>query len=268
MTIAPQQVICVDRKMINDNVKARLMAFIGRMAESTGGATMSWEEAQHLSNPVIIRGLTFHTAIKSMMASQRNFFYIDNGYFGNHYTKMWFRIIENHVHDVRDIIARDRSRLERCAITVLPRKQGRKILLAPPSIKSFSIWNIYQDQWIAETVAAIKQHTDRPIVIREKRPRWERFAEDTIEQALDDDVHCLVTYNSVAAVEAIMRGVPAICLGPNAAAVVSSTDLREIECPKFPDDDLRDAWLRHLSYSQFSFIEMSDGSAWRILRGS
>lgn len=264
---ASDKIICIDRKMIGDNVKARLMAFIGRMAESTGGVTMSWEEAQHLPNPVIVRGLTFHTAIKTMMANGRNFYYIDNGYFGNHYTKMWFRIIENHVHDVRDIIPRDRSRLERCAIATLPRKKGSKILLAPPSIKSFSIWNIYQDQWIAETVAEIKKHTDRPIVIREKRPRWERFAEDTIEQALDDDVHCLVTYNSVAAVEAVMRGVPAICLGPNAAAVVSSTDLAEIEHPRFPDEDLRDAWLRHLSYSQFTFIEMSDGTAWRTLNG-
>jgi hypothetical protein len=114
-------------------------------------------------------------------------------------------------------------------------------------------------------VAEIKKHTDRPIVIREKRPRWERFATDTIEQALDDDVHCLVTYNSVAAVEAIMRGVPAICLGPNAAATVSSTELSEIENPRFPDADLCEAWMRHLSYSQFSFIEMSDGTAWRIL---
>lgn len=266
MMLSPNRIICIDRKMIADNAKPRVMAFIGRMADSTGAVIMSWEEAQHLANPVIVRGLTFHTAIKNMMANGRNFFYIDNGYFGNHYTKMWFRIIENHVHDTRSIMPRSRDRLERCALTTLPRTHGKKILLAPPSIKSFSIWNIYQDQWIAQTVAAIKQHTDRPIVIREKRPRWERFAEDTIEQALADDVHCLVTYNSVAAVEAVMRGVPAMCLGPNAAAVVSSTDLSEIENPRFPDDDLRDAWLRHLSYSQFSFMEMSDGTAWRILQ--
>lgn len=263
--IGPNRPICIDRKMITDGIKARLMAFIDRMAESSNGIKMSWEEAQHLTNPVIVRGLTFHTAIKNMMANGRTFYYIDNGYFGNHYSKTWFRIIKNHVHDVRPIIPRDRSRLDRCQFTVLPRKQGSKILLAPPSIKSFSIWDINQDQWIANTVAEIEKHTDRPIEIREKRPRWERFATDTIEQALDDDVHCLVTYNSVAAIEAVMRGVPAICLGPNAAATVCSTDLSEIENPQFPDADLREAWMRHLSYSQFSFIEMSDGTAWRII---
>ena len=74
MMLSPEQIICINRKMITDKVKARLMAFIGRMAESTGGMTMSWEEAQNLSNPVIIRGLTFHTAIKNMMANGRNFF--------------------------------------------------------------------------------------------------------------------------------------------------------------------------------------------------
>ena len=259
------QVIAIDRKLVNDNIKPRLMAFIDRMAQGAGAAKMSWQEAADLSNPVIVRGLTFHTAIKNMMASGRCFYYIDNGYFGNHYSKIWFRIIKDHVHDVRSIIPRDRSRLSACDFTVLPRKQGRRILLAPPSIKSFSIWNIDQAQWIDQTLAEIKQHTDRPVVVREKRPRWERFATDTIEQALDDDVHCLVTYNSVAAVEAVMRGVPAICLGPNAAAVVSSRCLSDIERPHFPDDDLREAWLRHLSYSQFSFMEMSDGTAWRIL---
>jgi hypothetical protein len=46
---------------------------------------------------------------------------------------------------------------------------------------------------------------------------------------------------------------------------VSSTSLSEIENPRFPDDDLRNAWLRHLSYSQFTFTEMSDGTAWQIL---
>jgi hypothetical protein len=86
-----------------------------------------------------------------------------------------------------------------------------------------------------------------------------------MEEALDNDVHCLVTYNSVAAVEAVMLGKPAIALGPNAAGVVCSNTLAEIENPYIPSQDERDAWLRHLSYCQFTFTEMSDGTAWRIL---
>jgi hypothetical protein len=84
-------------------------------------------------------------------------------------------------------------------------------------------------------------------------------------EALADDVYCLVTYNSVSAVEAVMLGKPAITLGPNAATVVSNSQISDVEKLSFPDDDLRQAWLRHLSYSQFTFTEMSDGTAWKIL---
>jgi hypothetical protein len=89
--------------------------------------------------------------------------------------------------------------------------------------------------------------------------------ENTMEEALADDVHCLVTYNSVAACEAIMLGKPAVTLGPNATGALSSHTLAEIENPRIPTEDEREAWLRHLSYSQFTFTEMSDGTAWRIL---
>jgi hypothetical protein len=71
----------------------------------------------------------------------------------------------------------------------------------------------------------------------------------------------------VAAVEAVMLGKPAFVLGPNAAHAVANLDLTNLENPRFPSNDERDAWLRHLSYSQFTFAEMSNGYAWRILNG-
>ena len=258
-------ILCVNRKFDDEPVKQRQAAFIDRLAEGSGGRTVSWETAKHLSDPVIIRGLTFRTAIKEMISQGRRYYYVDNGYFGNAISKQWFRIIKNHVHDARPIISRDRSRLDRCIYQLKPRSYGRNILLAPPSAKSFTIWDIDQQQWIQDTIMKIQQYTDRPVVIREKRSREERMTVDTMDEALSRDVHCLVTYNSVAAVEAVMAGKPAICLGPNAAQQVSSRTLEDIDHAFFPDDDLREAWLRHLSYSQFTFMEMSDGTAWRIL---
>lgn len=258
-------ILCVNRKFDDEPVKPRQAAFIDRLVEGAGGRAVSWQTAQLLSDPVIIRGLTFRTAIKEMISQGRLYYYVDNGYFGNNISKQWFRIIKNHVHDVREIIARDRSRLDRCMLQLKPRSPGRNILLAPPSAKSFTIWDIDQQQWIQDTVKKIQQHSDRPIVIREKRSREERMTVDTMDEALSRDVHCLITYNSVAAVEAVMAGKPAICLGPNAAQQVSSRTLEDIDNAFFPDDDLREAWLRHLSYSQFCFTEMSDGTAWKIL---
>lgn len=265
----PDQVLCIDHKIHGQPIKERQAAFVNRFRDGCDGVLVSAQQAflPGLNNPLCIRGMKFQTSVQRCWESGRTFYYIDNGYFGNLRTKTWFRIIKNHVHDTGPIIARPRDRLDPCEVVLKNFYPGRKILLAPPSVKSFALWDIDQAQWIKDTIDEIKKHTDRPIVIREKRPRADRLKEDTMEEALADNIHCLVTYNSVAAGEAIMQGKPAITLGPNAAGVLCSQSLSEIENPRIPTYDEREAWLRHLSYCQFTFNEMSDGTAWRILNG-
>ena len=260
-------VLCIDRKAPGMEVKDRQAAFINRFMQGCGGKLMSAVEAFEypLDYPICVRGMKFTAWVKLAVQQGREYYYIDNGYFGNHGRKNFFRIIQNNVHDVRDIINRPSDRLDLCHVQLKNFTTGRKILLAPPSPKSFTMWDIDQEQWIADTVAEIKKHTDRPVEVRQKRPRNDRMAVDTMEQALDADVHCLVTYSSVAACEAVMLGKPAITLGPNAAGGVCSNTLADIETPYIPSYDERYAWLRHLSYSQFTFEEMSNGTAWQIL---
>lgn len=264
--------LCINRKLHDQPVKPRQAAFVDRFRQGAVLAgqpshLVSYHEALQYpaSNPWLIRGMKFTAAVNDCWSKGRDFYYIDNGYLGNGQTKTYFRIIKNHVHDVRPIIERPRDRLDRCQYRLKPKSSGSKILIAPPSVKSLSLWAMDPEVWVAQTVTELKKHTDRPIEIRLKRPRSERMAENTMEEALADDVYCLVTYNSVAAVEAVMLGKPALCLGPNAAAVVANTTVDKIENLSFPDDDLRETWLRHLSYSQFTFMEMTDGTAWRIL---
>jgi hypothetical protein len=128
-----------------------------------------------------------------------------------------------------------------------------------------SAFGINLDDWMKETLATIKKYTDRPVIIRNKVSRRERTATDTMEMALANDVHCLVTFNSIAATEAVLLGKPAFTLGPNAAHSVSLSDLSQIETPKIPTVEEVEAWAAHLSYCQFSEAEMRDGTAWRIL---
>jgi len=262
------QVLCLNRKIELSPVKARQAVFVDAFSKGCGGITMSAQEAWNypLSHSWCIRGMKFTRSVTYCWETGRTFFYIDNGYLGNDQRKIRFRIIKNQVHDIRPIIPRKRDRLDNCiGVKLKSFTPGRKILIAPPSEKSFTIWNINQERWISETMAEIQRYTDRPIEIRLKRSRHERFKENTMEEALADDVHCLITYNSVSAVEAVMLGKPAITLGPNAAGVLCSQSLSEIENPRIPTYDEREAWLRHLSYSQFTFAEMSNGTAWRIL---
>jgi hypothetical protein len=261
-------ILCLDRKAPSIALDHRQAAFIHRFAQGCNGTLISAAEAWDtpIEWPWVIRGMKFGRCVQQAMQTGRVFYYIDNGYFGNQRHKTYFRVIKNHVHDVRPVIPRSRDRLDRCEVGMKPFTPGSKILLAPPSAKSFTLWDIDQDQWIQDTIAEIKKHTDRPIEVRLKRKREERLRENTMEQALEH-AHCLVTYNSVSAVEAIMLGKPAFTLGPNAAAVLSLNDLSQIESPRIPSDDEREQWMRHLSYSQFTFSEMTDGTAWSILNG-
>ena len=115
------------------------------------------------------------------------------------------------------------------------------------------------------TQEEIKKHTDRLVITRLKQTRASRVSENTMEMALAQDIHCLVTFSSIAAGEALLLGKPAITLGPNAAAALCSQTLSEIENPKIPTLDEVENWAAHIAYCQFTEEEMRDGTAWEIL---
>ena len=124
------------------------------------------------------------------------------------------------------------------------------------------------ERWLENTTTEIKKYTDRPIVVRSKPTRTERVTNKTIWQALADDVHCLLTYNSIAATEAFLFGVPAIALAPNAATSVCNTKISDIENLIVPTQDLQYQLATHLSYCQFTSKELRNGTAWDILNES
>jgi hypothetical protein len=89
----------------------------------------------------------------------------------------------------------------------------------------------------------------------------------TLQQALDDDVFALVTFNSVAATESVFYGIPVFTLAPtNAAAPMGLQNLSLIETPRYPDDDERYQWACHLSYGQFHNSELRNGKAMEMLQ--
>mgnify|MGYP003659473656 CR=1 FL=1 len=89
-----------------------------------------------------------------------------------------------------------------------------------------------------------------------------------IYNALSKGIHCLVTYNSIAATEAFLFGVPAIALAPNAATSVCNNSISQIENLNIPNRDTQIALARHLSYCQFTAAEIRNGTAWNILNES
>jgi lipopolysaccharide biosynthesis glycosyltransferase len=239
--------------------------FLRSFILGSGGQLTNYDKVAKSTVPVVFRGITKSKHMRACLETGRTFYYIDTGYFGNGRKKLYHRITKNAMQNVGPIINRPRDRL--AATGYQPRKfrTGRNILVCPPSAKAMECFGLNLQEWITAVVKEIQKYTDRPIIIREKASRRERTAVDTIEMALERDVHCLVTYNSIAATEAVLLGKPAFTLGPNAAHSVSSNDLAQLENPYIPTLDEVEEWAAHLAYAQFTEAEMTDGTAWRIL---
>ena len=258
--------------------KDREDEYINMFAHGCKSKAISTDEFSYNAGnqPLVLRGILKKKIIHQCLKDHRTFYYMDTGYFGNERTatnpngwKYWHRIVKNNLQH-GEIVPRPGDRFKAFNKKFSPwKKDGRKILVAKPDEKPCRFYGIDLNQWLENTVNEIKKHTDRPVVIRERAPkRIDRIATDTLQQALDDDVFALVTFNSVAAVESIFHGIPAFTLAPaNAASPVALQDLTKIETPYYPDMDKLYAWGCHLAYGQFHVSELKNGKAKEILLG-
>lgn len=250
--------------------------YINMFAKGCGVKPVSTEhfKYQDSNDPIVLRGILKHKIMKQCWNDSRNFYYVDTGYFGNEPSasnpngwKYWHRIVKNDLQHNK-LIDRPGDRFRLFKKEFMPwRKQGRNILIAKPDVKPCKFYGIDLDQWVENTVSEIKKYTDRPIIIRDRAAkRSERISTDTLEQALNNDVFALVTFNSVSAVESIFQGIPAFTLAPsNAASPVALQDLSKIETPFYPDKEMLIKWANHLAYGQFHISELKNGTAKRLL---
>ena len=249
--------------------------FINLFAKGCNTVPISTDDFVYESSidSIVLRGILKHKIMKRCWKDNRVFYYMDTGYFGNDRTasnpngwKYWHRIVKNDLQH-GEIITRPDDRFKQFNKKFTPwKKDGRKILIAAPDEKPCKFYGVDKDEWIKQTVETIKQHTDRPVEVRERAPkRIDRIANDTLHQALDKDVFALVTFNSVAAIESIFYGIPAFTLAPNAASPVSLQDLSNINEPYYTDNDKLYAWACHLAYGQFHTNELKSGQAMEML---
>lgn len=228
-------------------------------------------------SPVLIRGIANGKIAKEVRQRNQDFYFIETGYLGNYRCdnnltgrKVYHRIVKNDMQHCDRIMDVPDDRYQQL-IDFNPnmryhgwKRSGSKILVVLPTDKPFQYYNADRDQWIHDVETTIRQHSDREIVWREKVGRSER-TNSTIYDALDDDIYCLVTYNSIAAVEAIQYGIPAFALAPTAAAPVCSDDLTQIEHPVMLDEDIIYKWLCNIAYGQFTLNEILTGVAWQLV---
>ena len=251
--------------------------YINMFAQGCKTKFTATEDFQYSSSqdPIVLRGILKKKIIHKCWQDRRDFYYVDTGYFGNEITnsnpngwKYWHRIVKNDLQH-NTVIKRPDDRFRHFNKKIHAWKTpGRKILIAKPDEKPMKFYDYDMQTWLDHVVSTIKQHTDRPIEIRDRAAkRLDRMVTNTLQEALDDDVFALVTFNSVAATEAVFYGIPVFTLAPsNAAAPMGLQDLSLIETPRYPDTDERYQWACHLAYGQFHNSELSSGRALELLQ--
>ena len=184
------------------------------------------------------------------------FFYVDHAYFDRGHRRS-YRITRNGYEAGAVRLCPD-DRLRELGIERRPwRRSGKEIIVCPPTEYFMQAHGC--PDWLERTLETLKSVTDRPIIVREKPKPGETPA--PLESALDG-AHALVTHSSNVAIEAACLGTPVFVAPTSSAAPVGRTDLSTIEDPVYPD---REGWLAHLAYNQFSFDEIQDGRAWKML---
>jgi hypothetical protein len=231
-------------------------------------------------NPIVVFGILRGTEELLWYCKEYkiDFYYIDHAYFfkTKHKNHMFFgdriyRITKNlenlnyltnekFIHSDKER-ARNNKRIG--SLNILSHEQriskGHEILLCPPSEFVCRYYKLSSpEEWTKNKIEEIKKYTDRPIIVRNKKN----------ETPLETDLsktHCIVTYQSTVAIEAIIKGIPSICDEVSPCLPVSETNISKIEKPFVPDEELLHNWIHSLLNNQFSMKEIRNGKAFEMI---
>lgn len=230
-------------------------------------------------NGIAFAGLLRGNAHILDMAISNNldFYYIDHAYFNSGYKyPQWMRITKNGF--VQNIILQQVSeeRLKKnfnISFENYKFKDNRSIVLLPPSDTVKRVFNV--ENWEEETIKSIKQHTDRPIIVRKKTGpildsrlfNIEKKEVYTYNEHIDETInnaYCVVTFNSSLSLKALQMGIPVIC---------------ERYCPAFPlshkiedieklEEKERLPLFSSLAWGQFTLEEASNPKTFEFINNN
>jgi hypothetical protein len=158
------------------------------------------------------------------------------------------------------------------------RKTGNHILLCLQRNGGWSMGKFNVVDWANQTIAQIRQHSDRSIVIR-AHPGDKSAANYvasiagkniTVSQnpsLVADLQNCwaAVNHNSSPVVGAAIEGVPIFVtdMSKSQCREIANLDLAQIENPSMPD---RQAWAERLAMFHWNFGELQSGECWRHMQ--
>jgi|TARA_B110000444_G_C18816856_1_gene585603 hypothetical protein len=157
------------------------------------------------------------------------------------------------------------------------RTSGNHILVCLQRNGGWSMRGYNSVQWANDTIATLRQLTDRPIIVRghpgDKKTRYFPQHKDVFLSSNPSILQDLqgawatVLYNSSPSVVSAIEGVPVFLTDPepehSQSHEVSNTKIKRINDPKLFD---RDVWVQKLAMCHWNFEELASGEAWRHFR--
>jgi len=200
--------------------------------------------------------------VEQCEGARMDYLYCDHSYFDKYrvdYSKErwegYYRLVPNHRYfqPSQDMPP---DRWDRLGIELKPwRKGGSQVVVIPITKWVGAFYGVNPEMWLQRTIATLRQHTDRDIVVKQKDL-------GQLSSVLEG-AWALVTFASNAAIEAVIQGIPVFTDEMAAAALMGSQTIEQIESPRAPS--CREQHLHNLAYQQFTPQEIADGTARAIL---
>ena len=170
------------------------------------------------------------------------------------------------------------NRADNLNLKLQPWRNGSNIVIAMQRQDSEQ-WHDQppMNHWLESTVAEIRKHSDRPVVIRPHprsgcnipsgclidRPQFNAGSYDDFDfDRVLESAHCVVNWNSGPGSQAVIAGVPAF-VGPSSlASPIANWDFSQIENPPRSE---RSVWLEQLAHTEWTVEEIKTGLPFRRL---
>lgn len=205
-----------------------------------------------------------YTPEQQIIFNHGKYLHYDKGYIFNNKVPNTFRLTYNSLQESK-IFDCDDARIKEFNVVIKPwKKTGDYILIVAPDEFPVRYYTRLQNEfeWAMWCKGELRKYTDRKIFIRHKEKRKQRI-HDPLDLYLKD-AWAVVTHQSLACIESILEGVPVFNLAPSCCNKMALQDLSKIEEPFYPDN--RWEWIKSLSYGQFTYEEIYNGTALSILR--
>jgi len=181
---------------------------------------------------------------QSYLRSGTSFTYIDHAYFKRGYHTGNFRAVRSGLH-LTHLLDRPSDRLKQFGVEIEPwRKTGSEIIIIPPSEAQRAIYE--NETWLCSVETKLCEITDRPV--RCKTGKLSSLRE------FCRNAWAVVTYSSVAGVEAALMGIPVFSTRDCPSHPVNAGPIERIETPDYSDARLELA--SSLTYATWNVNEM------------